>query len=335
MMSPQQKFKAMVVSEAGDKKFTREITQKSLSDLPKGDLLIEVMYSSLNFKDALSATGNKGVTRNYPHTPGIDAAGVVVECADRQFTPGDEVIVTGFDLGMNTSGGFGRFIRVPASWGVRLPGNLTLKDSMVYGTAGLTAALSVFMLERSGVKQNQGEILVTGATGGVGCLAVGILAKSGYQVVAATGKAGEKYFLTDLGAKEVISRETVDDTSGRALFKERWAGVIDTVGGNILSTAIRSTRYGGAVACCGNAASHELPITVYPFILRGVSLLGIGSAECPMDRRLQIWQKISQEWKLENLDGLSSECPLEELSQKVDAILEGKLKGRTVVNLSL
>jgi len=294
-----------------------------------------VKYSSLNYKDALSATGNKGVTRNYPHTPGIDEAGVVVECADQQVTPGDEVIVTGFDLGMNTSGGFGRFIRVPASWGVRLPGNLTLKDSMVYGTAGLTAALSVFMLERSGVKQNQGEILVTGATGGVGSLAVGILAKSGYQVVAATGKAGEKYFLTDLGAKEVISREIVDDTSGRALFKERWAGVIDTVGGNILSTAIRSTRYGGAVACCGNAASHELPITVYPFILRGVSLLGIGSAECPMDRRLQIWQKISQEWKLENLDSLSSECPLEELSQKIDAILGGKLKGRTVVNLSL
>ncbi|MFQ5541976.1 MAG: YhdH/YhfP family quinone oxidoreductase [Candidatus Binatia bacterium] len=334
MISPQQKFKAMVVSEAGDKKFTREVTQRSLGDLPEGELLIEVKYSSLNYKDALSAVGNRGVTKNYPHTPGIDAAGVVVESIGGQFTPGDEVIVTGFDLGMNTSGGFGQYIRVPASWGVKLPENLSLRESMVYGTAGLTAALSVFMLEGSGVKPDQGEVLVTGATGGVGCLAVGILARSGYQVVAATGKLGESDFLTNLGAKEVISREAVNDTSGRPLFKMRWAGVIDTVGGNILTTAIRSMKYGGVVACCGNAASHELSLTVYPFILRGVSLLGIGSAECPMDRRLQIWKKISHEWKLDKLDGLSSECPLEELSRKIDAILEAKLKGRVVVNLS-
>jgi putative YhdH/YhfP family quinone oxidoreductase len=335
MMSPQQKFKAMVVSETGDKKFTREITQKSLSDLPKGDLLIEVMYSSLNYKDALSATGNKGVTKNFPHTPGVDAAGVVVESADRQFAQGDEVVVTGFDLGMNTSGGFGRFIRVPASWGVKLPGNLTLRESMVYGTAGFTSALSVFMMEKSGIKPDHGEILVTGATGGVGCLAVGILARSGYQVVAATGKAGEEDFLKEIGAKEVISREATSDSSGRPLFKGRWAGVVDTVGGNILATAIKSTKYGGVVTCCGMVASPELSLTVFPFILRGVSLLGIDSVECPMDRRLQIWNKISQEWKLDKLDVLSSECPLEGLNSKIDVILEGKLKGRAVVNLSL
>ncbi len=330
-----QHFKAMVVKETADKKFVREITEKSLSDLPKGELLIEVQFSSLNYKDALSATGNKGVTRNYPHTPGIDAAGVVVESATPQFVPGEEVIVTGFDLGMNTSGGFGRYIRVPASWTVKCPRNLSLKESMAYGTAGFTAALSLFKMERFGLTKDQGEVLVTGATGGVGCFAVGILAKTGYQVVAATGKTGARDFLHNIGAKEILSREEVNDTSGRPLLKGRWAGTIDTVGGNFLVTAIKSTRYGGVVSCCGLVASPELPATVYPFILRGVNLLGIDSVECPMETRLVIWNKISQEWKLENLATLFTECSLEELDGKIDTILQGKLKGRMVVNLSL
>ena len=205
-MALPQNFKAMVVRETADKKFIREIAQRSLSDLPKGELLVEVKFSSLNYKDALSATGNKGVTRNYPHTPGVDAAGVVVESASQQFTPGEEVIVTGFDLGMNTAGGFGRYIRIPASWAIKRPRNLSLKESMAYGTAGFTAALSLFKMEGFGLTSAQGEVLVTGATGGVGCFAVGILARAGYQVVAATGKTGEKEFLGDVGAKEVLSR---------------------------------------------------------------------------------------------------------------------------------
>jgi putative YhdH/YhfP family quinone oxidoreductase len=323
----------MVVTETADKKFTREVTQKRLKDLPPGELLIEVKYSSLNYKDALSASGNKGVTRNYPHTPGIDAAGVVVESANTKFAPGDSVVVTGFDLGMNTSGGFGQYIRVPASWVVKLPQNLSLKESMAYGTAGFTAALAVLRMQQHGLSKEQGEVLVTGATGGVGSVAVGILARLGFHVVAASGKTSEKDFLVSLGAKEILPRDEVNDTSGKALLKERWAGVIDTVGGNILASAIKSTKRRGPVACCGNVASPELSLTVYPFILRGVALLGIDSAECPMDVRSLIWDKIAGEWKLDHLDTLVSECSLEELGGKIDMILAGKIKGRVVVRL--
>jgi putative YhdH/YhfP family quinone oxidoreductase len=329
-----QSFKAMVVRETADKKFLREVIHKSLTDLPGGELLIEVKYSSLNYKDALSATGHKGITRNYPHTPGIDAAGTVVESKVPSFAPGDNVIITGFDLGANTSGGFGKYIRVPASWAVKLPQNLTLKESMVYGTAGLTAALSVFKLQRSQVTPDQGEIVVTGATGGVGCLAVGILAKAGYPVVAVTGKTGEKDFLINLGAKEVIPREAFIDTSGRPLLKARWAGAVDTVGGNILATAIKSTKQWGVVTCCGMVASDQLSLTVFPFILRGVTLVGIDSAECPMDTRLLLWKKLSEEWKLDLSAGLVSECSLEGLDSKIDLMLAGKIRGRVVVNLS-
>ena len=332
-MSLPQSFKAMVVTETADKTFIREVKHKSLSDLPSGELLIEVQYSSLNYKDALSASGNKGVTRTYPHTPGIDAAGIVVESASAKFAPGDRVIVTGFDLGMNTSGGFGQYIRVPAAWTVNLPADLTLKDSMAYGTAGLTAALAVLKMEKHGLKKDQGEVLVTGATGGVGSFAVGILAQSGFDVVAATGKPDEKDFLLELGARQIISRDEAGDPSGKPLLKPRWAGVVDAVGGNILATAIKSTQQRGVVACCGNVASPDLSLTVYPFILRGVSLLGVDSAECPMDVRAILWKKIAQEWKL-NLDRLVAECSLEGLDSKIDLILAGRIRGRVVVNLS-
>jgi putative YhdH/YhfP family quinone oxidoreductase len=235
---------------------------------------------------------------------------------------------------MNTSGGFGRYISIPAGWAVKLPQGLSLRESMAYGTAGFTAALCVTRLAAYGLTKEQGEVLVTGATGGVGSIAVALLAKLGFNVVAATGKTAEKHFLSALGAKEVISREEANDTSGRPLQKGRWAAVVDTVGGNILATAIKSTNYGGLVAACGNAMSADLAISVYPFILRGVSLLGVDSVEIPMSTRLRVWQKLAGEWKLDLSGDLVSECSLEGLSPKIDQILKGGIRGRIVVDLS-
>ncbi|HEX9787401.1 MAG TPA: YhdH/YhfP family quinone oxidoreductase [Candidatus Binatia bacterium] len=332
-MALPQTFKAMVVSETAEKIFVREIKQRSLGDLPAGELIVEVKYSSLNYKDALSATGNKGVTKKYPHTPGIDAAGVVVDSTTRLFAAGDEVTVTGFDLGMNTSGGFGRYISVPALWASKLPQTLSLKDSMGYGTAGLTAALCIIRLMASGLTKDSGEVLVTGASGGVGSIAVAILAKLGFNVVAATGKSGEHDFLTGLGAKTIISREEANDTSGRPLQRPRWAGVVDTVGGNILATALKTTKYAGLVAACGNAMSHELNVNVFPFILRGVSLLGVDSVEIPMRARQMAWSKLAGEWRID-LSSIVREVSLEELNPQVDAILKGGVRGRVLVNLS-
>jgi putative YhdH/YhfP family quinone oxidoreductase len=333
-MALPQSFKAMVVSEAPDNKFVRDIKQRDLSDLPSGELIVQVKYSSLNYKDALSATGNKGVTRKYPHTPGIDAAGVVVDCSNRTFAVGDEVIITGFDLGMNTPGGFGQYISVPAGWAVKPPQGLSLRESMAYGTAGFTAALCVMRLMAYGLTKEQGEVLVTGATGGVGSIAVAILGKLGFNVVAATGKSEQKDFLVRLGAETVISREEANDTSGRPLQKGRWAGVVDAVGGNILATAIKTTKYGGLVAACGNAMSAELAVSVYPFIIRGVSLLGVDSVDIPMNARLRAWQRLTGDWKLDLSGELISECSLEELSPKIDQILKGEIRGRVVVDLS-
>lgn len=329
------KFKAMIVKEVEEKKFTREITTKTISDLPEGDVLINVKFSSLNYKDALSASGNKGVTRNYPHTPGIDAAGIVVESTNEKFKSGDKVIVTSYDLGMNTAGGYSEYIRVPSDWVVKLPENLSLRESMIFGTAGFTAALSVYKLVNSGVKPEDGEILVTGATGGVGSTAISILSKLGYEIIAVTGKPEEKDMLIGIGAKDIIHRKEVDDDSGRPLLKSRWAGVIDTVGGNMLATAIKTTKYGGSVTCCGNIASHEFLTSVYPFILKGVTLFGIDSVLCPMDFRIKVWNKLSSEWKPDNLNNNVTEVSLEELNEKIDLILAGKLKGRTIVNLEL
>ena len=326
-------FKAMVVQETADGTYTRRIAEKSLDDLPAGEVLVRVHYSSLNYKDGLSATGHRGVTKHYPHTPGVDAAGVVEVSLSEAFQPGDEVIVTSYDLGMNTPGGFGQFIRVPAGWVVPLPENLSPKESMAYGSAGLTAGFCILKLQEHGVTPERGEILVTGATGGVGSFAVAMLAKIGYQVVAVTGKMDEKQFLIDLGAKEIISRDEATDTSGKPLLKSRWAGVVDAVGGEILATAIRSTKLHGAVTCCGNVASPDLPINVYPFILRGISLVGIDSQSFPMTFRRQTWEKIATDWKLDNLDRQTSVCSLEELDSEIDLILAGKQKGRVIVDL--
>jgi putative YhdH/YhfP family quinone oxidoreductase len=327
------KFKAMVVQETPDGKYTRQITDKSFDELPKGEVLIKVQYSSLNYKDGLSATGHRGVTKNYPHTPGVDAAGIVEHSFSDAFQFGDKVIVTSYDLGMNTSGGFGQYISVPAAWVVPLPNNLSLKESMAYGSAGLTAGFCILKLHEHRITPDKGEILVTGATGGNGSFALAMLAKIGYQVVAVTGKMNEKHFLIELGAKKVISREEATDTSGKPLLKGRWAGVVDSVGGEILATAIRSTKPYGAIACCGNVASPDLRINVYPFILRGVTLMGIDSQSCPMAFRRRAWEKIANEWKLTFLDRQTSVCSLEELDVEIDRILAGKQKGRVIVDL--
>jgi acrylyl-CoA reductase (NADPH) len=324
----------MLVEQTEEGTFSRKITQRSLDDLPEHEVLVKVHYSSLNYKDGLSATGHRGVTKNYPHTPGIDAAGVVEESLSDAFRPGDQVIVTSYDLGMNTSGGFGQYIRVPADWVVPLPANLSLKESMAYGSAGLTAGFCLLKLQEHGIHPDLGEILVTGATGGVGSFAVAMLAGVGYEVVAVTGKMDAKQFLIDLGAKEVISRSEATDTSGKPLLKGRWAGVVDSVGGDILATAIRATKLHGAVTCCGNVASPDLHVTVYPFILRGVSLIGIDSQSCPMAFRRRTWEKIATEWKLPDLDRQTSLCSLEKLDGEIDRILAGKQKGRVIVDLT-
>ncbi|RQW83630.1 MAG: acryloyl-CoA reductase, partial [Geobacter sp.] len=316
-----------------DKTYSIRIGARSLDDLPPGEILLKVHYSSLNYKDALSATGQFAVTRNYPHTPGIDAAGEIVESVDSAFKPGDKVLVTSYDLGMDTPGGFGQYIRVPAEWVVPLPDGLSLRDSMILGTAGLTAGLMVKKLAGNGVKPEQGEILVTGATGGVGSLAVAILAKAGFRVIAATGKSSQKDYLLSLGAADVIGREGVLEGAERPMMRERWAGVIDVVGGEMLAAAIKSTRYGGSVACCGLVGSRELSVNVLPFILRGVSLLGTDSVQCPMEPRRIVWEKLAGEWKPENLETIVRECTLHNLENEIQAILKGQLCGRVLVNL--
>ncbi len=323
----------MVVSRDEDGGFTREITTRKLDSLPDGEVLLNVKYSSLNYKDALSAIGNRGVTRNYPHTPGVDAAGVVERSESAEFEPGDKVIVHGYDLGMDTSGGFGQYIRVPADWVVNLPAGLDLKESMMYGTAGFTAAQSILRIVEGGVSPEDGKILVTGATGGVGSMAVTILRRAGYSVTASTGKTEQKQFLEDLGAEEVIGREDLTDPSGKLLLRGQWAGVVDTVGGEMLSTAIKSTMQRGVVTTCGNVASHELNTNVYPFILRGITLVGIDSASCPMERRRLVWEKMSGEWKIDILERICRMVSLEDLDPEVDVILKGGQVGRVTVDL--
>ncbi len=316
-------FRALVVEKTVDGKFTRQVTQRNVDELPVGDVLIDVQYSSLNYKDGLSATGNPGVTRNFPHTPGIDAAGTVIESASPQFKRGDEVIVIGFDLGMNTPGGFGQRIRVPAGWIVPRPAQLSLQQSMILGTAGFTAALAVDKLEASGVRPGAGPVLVTGATGGVGSVAVSLLAKLGYEVDAVTGKASQHDFLKSLGAAQILGREALTEGTTRPMLKERWDGVVDTVGGDILFNAVKSLRYGGSLAACGLVASPQFAATVLPFILRHVNLLGIDSVQLPLGEKTRIWHKLAGPWQLEHLAALKVDYSLQTISAGIDRISGG------------
>jgi putative YhdH/YhfP family quinone oxidoreductase len=325
-------YRALVVEEIEEKRFSRSVMEKTIDQLPDGEVLIKVSWSSLNYKDALSASGNRGVTRKYPHTPGIDASGVVEESRSDAFKPGDKVIVTSYDLGMNTSGGFGQYVRVPAAWVVPLPTGLDLRESMIFGTAGFTAGMSIMALAQS-VPAGRGDILVTGATGGVGSLSVAILAELGYSVTAVSGKTEGGPFLTGLGARKILSRAEVTVGHERPLLKGVWAGVIDTVGGEILASAVKATDLQGVVTCCGNVASPDLPLTVFPFILRGVSLVGIDSQNCPMEQRLKVWQHLASNWKPAQLNDLCREVSLDELGDEIDLILKGGQTGRVIVRM--
>jgi len=327
-----EKFQAMVVRENGPKTFTRTIEERSIDDLPPGDVLIRVNYSSLNYKDALSATGNKGVTRNFPHTPGIDATGVVASSDSPEFSPGDKVIVTSYDLGMNTSGGFGQYIRVPGDWVVPLPETLSPEESMILGTAGFTAAMSVERLV-TGEDNSRGPVLVTGATGGVGSLACAVLSRLGYEVTAVSGKPDDG-FLASLGVTQVIPRQGFTEDTRLPMLKPRWAGVVDTVGGDILATAIKATMEGGIVTCCGLVASPDLPITVFPFILRGVALFGIDSQHCAMPLRRKLWQHLATDWKPKLPVNLTQKINFNDLDPYIENILKGRIKGRTLVDLN-
>ena len=326
-------FRAFYITENQDKTYSQEVIERDINDLPAGEVLIKVKYSSLNYKDALSSIGNRGVTRNYPHTPGIDAAGIVEASESDSFTVGEQVLVTGFDLGMNTAGGLGQYIRVPAQWVVKLPRGLRLKESMILGTAGLTAGLCIDKLLQNGLKPEQGKVIVTGATGGVGTMAVMILARLGFDVVGVTGKPEGKEFLLSIGAKEVIAREAVNDQSGRPLLKGMYAGCVDTVGGNMLATILKSMQYNGVVAICGLVQSPELPTSVFPFILRGVSMFGIDSSECAIEWRKQVWKKLARKWKPANMQAIARTVTLQGLPKEIKKILKGGQMGRVVVRL--
>lgn len=326
-------FRALQANEDANGRFETRIIERDISELPAGEVLIRVSYSSLNYKDALSASGNRGVTRNFPHTPGIDAAGAVVESSVSEFSEGDEVITTGYDLGMNTAGGFGQFIRVPAAWVIKRPAGLSLREAMALGTAGLTAALSVDKLEQAGLEPVDAPVLVTGATGGVGSIAVALLSRLGYNVTAVTGKADQADFLTKLGAKQVIERSALQAGTEKPLLKEQWAGAIDTVGGDILFNVVKSLQRGASVSCCGLTAGTGFQASVLPFILRGVNLLGVDSVEIPLVVKASMWDKLSVQWKLPNLNDLVQEISLESLPEAIERILAGQQTGRVLVRL--
>ena len=326
-------YKAYEVSELADGHYVGAQVMKEVESLPAGEVVIEVSYSSVNFKDALSASGNKGVTRNFPHVPGIDAVGVVVESSTGSLPVGKAVIVTGYDLGMGTAGGFGQRIRVPAAWVAALPAGLSARQSMAYGTAGLTAALCIDKLLANGLTPAAGKVLVTGATGGVGIVACALLAKLGFTVVASTGKLDQSAKLIELGVSEVISRDELSADNPRPLLKETYAAAVDVAGGNTLANVIKNLQYGGSVAACGLVDSTELRATVLPFILRGVNLLGVDSVELPLQKKQQMWDLLATDWALPNADGLAETIDYEALPATLAKVLAGGAIGRYVLDL--
>ena len=328
-----EKFECYLVTKDAERRGWGRIARRAIDELPPGDALVRVAYSSLNYKDALAAAGHPGVNKAFPHIPGVDAAGTVVESGVYELVEGDKVLVTGFDMGANRWGGWAEYVRVPQEWIVPLPERLTLRQGMMLGTAGLTAAMCVDALQEHGVAAESGRIVVTGASGGVGSIAVNILAKLGYHVTAVTGKPEAHRLLKTLGAEEILARHDVDDRSGKPMLSGRWAGGVDTVGGNALGTILRTTRHGGCVAACGMAAGSDLPVTVYPFILRAVTLAGIDAAFCPDALRHESWFRLSGPWKPDGLDQIARFIKLEDLPDKIDQMLAGRTIGRYAVEI--
>lgn len=327
-----QTFNALVVNK--EENFTVKVQSLTVQDLPEGEVLIQVSYSGINYKDSLASIPNGNIVRSYPFVPGIDLAGVVVSSEDPRFKEGDEVIATSYEIGVSHFGGYSEYARVKADWIVPLPKGLTLKEAMTIGTAGFTAALCVQRLEENGLTPDKGPVLVTGATGGVGSFAISILAARGYQIEASTGKASESEYLKNLGANEILSREDVYDGKIKALGKQKWAAAVDSTGGEILASVISQIQYGGAVAACGLTAGTKLPTTVFPFILRGVDLLGVDSVYCPMETRAKTWERLSTDFKPTNLDDfIQQEVTLQELPDALPTLLEGKARGRIIVKL--
>jgi len=325
-------FKALVVNN--EEQFTVDVKELSFNDLPEGDVLLKVEYSSINYKDSLAAIPDGNIVKSYPFVPGIDLAGTVISSENPQFKEGDKVIATSYEIGVTHFGGYSEYARIPSEWLVPLPEGLSLKEAMVIGTAGFTAALSVQRLEENNVTPAKGKVLVTGSTGGVGSFAVSILSKLGYEVEASTGKESEHDFLKNLGATSIVPREEVYDGKVRALGKQKWAAAVDPVGGEPLASLLSQIHYGGSVAVSGLTAGTKLPSTVFPFILRGVNLLGIDSVYCPMDTRLKVWNRLATDFKPANLEQLiQQEITLEQLPEALPTLLKGQAKGRTIVKL--
>ncbi|MBK2002359.1 acryloyl-CoA reductase [Listeria ivanovii subsp. londoniensis] len=307
--------------------------ETNIDTLPENDVIIEVHYSGINYKDGLAVLPDGKIVSKYPFIPGIDASGVVVESKSERFQSGDKVIVTSYDFGVSYFGGYSEYIRVPAEWIVPLPAGLSLKEAMILGTAGFTAALSVDALEFSGVTPDAGKIAVSGAAGGVGSLSAAILTKRNYQVVASSNKADAKEFLQKLGVSEVVSREAFQPEKIRALDKQLFAGAIDCVGGKPLAYLLTAVRYGDAVTTCGMSAGGKLDTTVFPFILRGIQLFGIDSVLCPMPKRERIWNRLATDFKLANLDELATEIPFSKLPTALHQVMNGGVTGRYLVRI--
>jgi putative YhdH/YhfP family quinone oxidoreductase len=326
-------FQALTVDKT-EKQFSIKLNHYTIDALPDDDVLIRVDYSDINYKDGLAAIPDGKIVKKYPFIPGIDLAGRVIASQDSRFHQGDSVIATGYDTGVTHFGGYSERVRLPGDWLVPLPKKMTLKQSMFYGTAGFTAALAVQRLEDNGLAPSQGKVLVTGATGGVGSLAIAMLVKRGYHVVAGSGKASAKEYLKQLGAEEMIPRSQVDDGARKPLAHQQWAAAVDTVGGRTLAAVLGQIKQHGSVAACGNAGGNQVPTSVFPFILRGISLLGIDSVYCPMSLRRKIWQRLTEDLDISEKSGLiSREIPFSELPDRLTDILKGDHLGRTIVKL--